>query len=487
MGSQHIGVLSAAVVLSGFGCSGSAPEEVTGTGINTYITDSGPVSSPFDLSTVNIAALVLNGQGGFTSYPGQGTTTGTFQVPNVPAGTYYLQVGQDYLVTTARTIDLGSDVLGRSDVATVTQASTTLSVNVTGLSPWGTADQLALFSSNASVGINNLTDPNSPPMEGAVAVDESMLAYQNIAFPPNLIDGSKGDRAFITQLGTKMSSGQTTYNAVTTSLELPSFALKDGGNTALTGALMAVPQTETLTVNDGVHQFEQLVPKTYSTVTTTGDFLILSAQPGGLMYGVYSLQSVAPNLLTYSFALGSPDVNTGPLIYGNPYPKTWGVLASASTSFTVTYSPPGATTPYSDYGTITTAVDASTLGNGLLVPLIGPVQNLKVNGQPATKDLQGVTATPTISFDPPATGTAASYWIGIYQLTVMSGAAQAQLVADFYTKEQTLLVPPGILTSGNYYYCNISANSSSIDQTQSPYRTAVPNGYANTFSGMLQP
>lgn len=114
---------------------------VNGTDTTTNVLDSGPSVVPNDLTTNIIAALVPNVLGGFTTIAGKGNTDGTFTIPNVPMGTYYLQYGfpsfpYNYVVTSAHQLDFGSDSLGRPDV-NYASGTTTYSPMLSGLSPWG--------------------------------------------------------------------------------------------------------------------------------------------------------------------------------------------------------------------------------------------------------------------------------------------------------------------------------------------------------------
>src|SRR5438874_383634 len=84
---------------------GGGAGDVTGTGMNNWITEAGIVPIPIDFSKQTIAALVPMGQG-FTTIPGTGKADGTFVIPNVPAVTWYLQWGSSYVVTDRRSLDL---------------------------------------------------------------------------------------------------------------------------------------------------------------------------------------------------------------------------------------------------------------------------------------------------------------------------------------------------------------------------------------------
>src|SRR5437870_2233263 len=75
--------------------------EVSGTAIDTYVTEAGDVQQPRDLSGIDLAAFILRSDGTFTRIAGSGTAAGSFRIPGVPAGTYYLKFGTSYFVTSA--------------------------------------------------------------------------------------------------------------------------------------------------------------------------------------------------------------------------------------------------------------------------------------------------------------------------------------------------------------------------------------------------
>ena len=141
------------------GCSGSDPVEspdavvdppdapsvttrtVTGTVVDRHVTLNGEVAAPADLSSVAIAAVVPPA---FDLIQGIGTTAGTFTIPNVPEGTYYLQFGVSQFVTDRSSIDLSSDVLGRANAVAVTNPSP-ITFNVGNVQAWQTGDELQMF------------------------------------------------------------------------------------------------------------------------------------------------------------------------------------------------------------------------------------------------------------------------------------------------------------------------------------------------------
>src|SRR5207237_6339838 len=74
------------------------PPPVTGMAVDTWVGDTNVVAVANDLSG-GINALVPTAGGGFTVHAGTGTINGTFTIPDVPDGYYYVQYGTHWLVT----------------------------------------------------------------------------------------------------------------------------------------------------------------------------------------------------------------------------------------------------------------------------------------------------------------------------------------------------------------------------------------------------
>src|SRR5437773_1000707 len=90
-GGGDIGPTPMPDIASG-GDDGGGAGDVTGTAATTFIADSGPVARPVDLAKVTIAARFQVGQA-WNTIAGTGRADGTFTIPNVPQGTYYLRYG----------------------------------------------------------------------------------------------------------------------------------------------------------------------------------------------------------------------------------------------------------------------------------------------------------------------------------------------------------------------------------------------------------
>ena len=461
---------------------------VTGTEITNTIRDTGSTMVPDDLTLNTIAALVPRPSGRFTTIAGLGNADGTFTIPNVPEGTYYLQYGfpgftYNYIVTSSHRLDFGTDSVGRSDVS-YGASTTTLSLALSGLSPWGTKDHVEMLSSNSGAYCYSLNDQTSPPAAGATTLTATKLNYPGYCYPGQLIDGTKSDLAYVYQLSTKTSPVLGAYTALTNSLLLPTnFSVVNAQDNPVTATLAAVPQNS-FSTRFAISQFEQLAAAGTPGAQVSGTYLLLESQPGGLAYGPFSTSA---DLIEVLSTPGAADKDTGALSYGNPFPTSWGTYANVITGFNVSYTLPNAPSPLTVQGSIIYAADASTLGATGLTPPIGPVRNIKVNGQPATSLLANVTTTPTITFDPPALGTPTSYFITVAGVTVSGGMLGTRVVALFRTQGTSITVPPGPLALGAAYVVSISAQYAPKDSFDAPLRKRFPQASAASISSVLEP
>src|SRR6202035_3932355 len=87
---------------------------IRGTAIDTYLTATGNVTQPEDLSNAYIGASFLNGNT-WTTVQGVGLADGSFAITGVPIGNYLLAIVSGGYWTSASDLDLGQDFLGRPD------------------------------------------------------------------------------------------------------------------------------------------------------------------------------------------------------------------------------------------------------------------------------------------------------------------------------------------------------------------------------------
>jgi hypothetical protein len=226
------------------GCDSAAgPSDLTGTIVDTHLTERGEEPWPFGPDDVELAAVVPEADGTWTTIAGMVDRMGTFRVPQVPGGDYYLRMrkaGFDswpvFIHASARTFDLGALYLGRPDAEEPT-GPTPLTVNATGLAAWETSLRLGLFSLGAGSADHDLDEaavtlpaPGATTLQG-FTIDVSLLSR------PGLVDGSVGDTLFLTQ-HTVLKHNGLPYWSLVRALQADSFSQADGEPVAISGTFL---------------------------------------------------------------------------------------------------------------------------------------------------------------------------------------------------------------------------------------------------------
>jgi hypothetical protein len=466
---------------------GSSPgNAVTGSKVDLYLGERGEVKVPVGPDRLKVAALILQSGGGFTTVEGTVKTDGSFTIPNVPAGTYYLRVDHKYLwsedwypsfyVTEERSIDLSDIDQGRPDVAVATPGRpTNLVIDATGLSPYQSGDFLQIYSQGADIMESDVfwaaTNLNAGDTRlFGLTIDVSKLGFAN------LIDGSKGDTAIFSHLTRRVPEMDEpiNYRAVADVLTPSPFTVRDGQTVNITGAFKDVPQRD-LTVTWNLTEFAALAEEASAGSKVDDHRVYLFADPGGadrLLSGSFSA-----DLLTGSVGGGDERDQSFHLSYGNTFPASWPVTASFSTSFL----------PSWDNGEVVATVGVvmplASATEGAIVPVISPPRALQINGQPAQGALAGIGETPTIAWEPPTRGTPRVYFVSVNQKK--AGSDYWDEVINFYTEGRSVTVPPGYIQAGTSTYVSVRARTNHDQRL--PNRRSALNAFASTVSGPLMP
>ena len=119
---MRVGLLTYSYLCIILSLAGCGDEAVTGTLIDTHVTDTGDVQRIHDASTASVAVEVTGDDGTVTRIEGTVAKDGTFVVPDVPEGPYRIEstatridgttYSFDYL-TSVRSLDLGGVHAGR--------------------------------------------------------------------------------------------------------------------------------------------------------------------------------------------------------------------------------------------------------------------------------------------------------------------------------------------------------------------------------------
>ena len=463
------------------------PRTVTGTGTLHHLADTGEATEPIDFTGAQIAALV---PGTWDVIAGTGGS-GTFTIPNVPAGTYYLRFQEAdatsprFFVRSSSTIDMSYYVLGRLDVQWP-QNPTVLTLNLTGLTAWQSVDLLEFWSASADT---HLSDMSRLASVGAPSTGATSLTGMQVDFAQTsagLIDGSKGDVAIITQQVTTTVGGFG-YFTVDKVYAAPSFTMTDGQPTTLTGAFSAVPQSESLTVDWKLAAFDGLMTAVNpSAVCFLCNTWTLRTVPATWTPGqYYPDRSIA---LADGWSGAGADANVT-YQYGNPYPSSWDRTMVGGGNYQVEYTAPGATEAGTQLGWIfaRSPVVAGT-SNVTIAPVVSPVQGLKVNGADAFQAASGITLTPTLSWSAPATGQATSYSVYVLQVKNQGGYTDFATAAVLLTKDTSVTVAPDILQTGNSYVFEVTSEvTAGVDLLETPNLESTTYAAADALTAMFTP
>jgi hypothetical protein len=473
------------------GSSGGKGDLVTGTSFTDWIGEGAPVRTPDDLSAATIEALVQKGGGQRQTITGQGFSNGTFIIPSVPHGPYLFHIvrggASTYLDTSARVLDLGSEIGGRPDAIVPEIAPTNLIHTMSDLAPWQDGDDIEYFVGNTNAWTSaffGLGSPDNPPAPGDTSLRSLTLDWTNI-FGPALIDSAKGDVLTLLQLSAKTGASGTPYSVATRFASFGGITQADGVDTALTGAFSAITLDKTISLDLRPSEFAACAHLVNPKAESQGLSFFIDVMPGGGTFG--QIGSTA-DLLQLSVPAGSADANLGSVAYGNPFPAAWGAPFGLLVGFfSISYTAPGATTSAQRTALLLARDDAARFGAAPLRPLLSPVRSLKVNGKSAFSDLTGVTKTPTLSWAPPSVGAPTAYAVRILKIANVNGATKLSAVARLITKHRKVKLPPGILTDGSTYFAEIQALVRPIDPTVHPLRSSVLLVQSQTDSNSFTP
>ena len=474
------------------GNSCNPPPEETGlvlTQQDAYYTRKGVERRPRDFGA--LPAEVIPAEGGA---PVSGTVVEPGRIRfNVPPGTYLLKNSPtQYIVTSARELDLSSRRMGRPDRGgnpVPAQPSHPASLNISGLEPVSASSSpLLYFNSldleesgsfftlaNLPAGQTTLVDPNA----------EYFSDWGSIA----RFDPAQGDSAWVLQhverdAGTPEGASRPwTYSAVTRAARLDPFSF-NGETMNIQATLQPLP-TQQLRFDLRRDEFDAL--RLASTQGSPTSNLLLDLYPvlkdpqeGWIDFATGSLLSFFPP---------RNDAQT-PLVreftYANPYPSPWEPVAQ----FMVTYS--FAITKHDGSRSIRTSESfftfepASNLASTPVRPQVSMARDFKVDGQPAQTARVLGTLTPLVTWEPPAVGTATAYTLRIDSST--PGTSTLSLVTRFYTgpDERSVRLPPGVLKAGTDYVLRITAHHApGRTPEQAWFSTSIPYASAATVSSLL--
>ena len=454
------------------------PADVEGSCTQRWYTETDGGSRPCEFGMSVPQAIVFE-DAGVTTISATLRPDGTFTLPNVPQGLYFLRVGTNWFGTTERRVSLDFESLGRVDTS-LAAANTRLQLSVTNLSPWDRLGHFAsLYSPNAGAALEAFDQATGvAPFDGDTNFTFTIPydSYSQQFFTP-LIEATKGDVSYFTQMAFDQGSGEyrTLGGGSTSSLSVVS------GQMNVASLALSSPPASTTPLSIDQASFSMhasdFTPgtQTLGIEFSAGPRAVHERTSDGLafVWGFYPQTVTAP---------------PNPVSYPNPFPSTWGTTVLVQFGNVVSRTLPGALQARRLLSGVSVVLPIQALASPVVATL-SPPTNVRINGMPFASDLSGATRTPTVSFGPPQLGQPNRYQVRIEQLSVSNSRTTGRTVATFSlpATETSLTLPPNLLVTGSTYVFAVTATRNPSTPQRDPFDARLPFTSATVVSGLIRP
>jgi hypothetical protein len=445
-----------------------APSPLEGVWKDTYFTTNGSV--PASACNSAPAAVKVDSTSAVqTTYSGNCKTDGTFKIEApVILDTYYVKAGGVLYETDKRSsIDLGTDRLGRSGVASIT--GVTLGLNVNNMQPWTTGDVLVAFASNVGYRQNLSFNSGSPTASSTtISGVVGWNGYQ--------IDSTKSDQLQIMQLGKHTTGAAVDYLTLDRAFYVPQFTMSNNTQHSLTGSFTS-PDAKTLALSINVTSFNQFASIVAPTVT--------SKSVQGVAYAAVSTDVVeSPPLFSFTQpADTAATVSFGTVGHGDPFPAAWKRMVRVQVSNLAEFTYNGKTGSLTAVvGRVMTkaAAEAATVDAKL-----GPVTNVKFDADNALTDTT-ISPVPVVSWSAPTLGTPTDYEIQVYEAVSSGATLSFSSVLRLVTKSTSVRIPDGYLLGQRQYVFVVRARiREGVDVSTTPVRAGTQSSVADTITALV--
>ena len=467
--------------------------------VDTHWTENGSTPVPFNWTPVSsfVAALVPQPDGSFQTLAGS-AVNGVFNIPNVPAGFYWLRISPTYTYwTSSSNFDMGTDYAVPMIAPAPSTPTTTVNFSLTSLD------------TTAGTGWMQVVIPDGPPLlpiEGTTAPGSS--TWTGSAIINGNIDLSEIKTAFAMQYE-PAALGTVNGFVLGPELSLADLSLTSGTANTISGSLNpSVPASMNLSINasDWKPLFDRIAP---TPITATGGVFAASVQPYPTSQIVTRASAInliwsplsglgpafSPNGCSGSFSSfsnGSPilappltsDIDAGTVQYSDPFPTAWLRSFTLIQCATVDISLPGGS---SIQTFILNNTQSTALPTAPVVPLISPVQNPMINGADLFTASTISGAAVTLSWSEPAIGAPYGYQVQILTPTNLpSGSSAYSSLATLSTAKTTLTVPPNLIgANGTFLFVITALIDGEANMETSPHHSALPVASANVISAPI--
>jgi hypothetical protein len=455
--------------------------------IDTYWNESGSTNRPFDWNPVSsyVAALVPQPDGSFKSLFGTLGPNGAFEIPNVPAGYYWLRIApRGTYWTSSSTFDMGTDLFVSAAHGVAPTTSTTyINFNFTSLDATPASGLL-------QVDFPGALGYSAPTTAGFTTFTGGFTVGSNLDF-------SLLKNAFVTQYEPTAFASMNGY-VLGPELTLSNLSLTNGAHNTISGALNPrVPTSIDLSVQGSAWAslFDHVAP---TAPTAMGGGFYLSVQPyiaadnpnisvSTPIDLIWTKESSTFGLAARTCLQNPPlttDVEAGTVQYSDPFPAAWRRTFRVCETASVAVPVPGTgqTQSINLNSTQTTSLPTATVK-----PLLSAVRNPKINGADFFTASTVSSTAVTLSWDPPAIGTPFGYQVAIMSPTTSPiGTVSYSSLATLSTAKSSMTLPPGVVASGKTYLFVITALADGrANMETSPHRSSLPTASADVISAPI--
>jgi hypothetical protein len=484
--------------------------------VDNFWTANGPTAAPRDWTKEpgpadEVAALVPQADGSLLTLKGSGNADGTFAIPNVPGGHYWLHIAPLAIYwTSSSRFDFGSDLVGVQASATSGSEKTIFNVNATGLDPLQGGDWFAF-----------MTDLPLLDLGFPVLGPPGATTFQLRAQISGNVDFSRANSAFLMQFE-PVSLGSFNGLKLGPELTLQNPSFQNGTTNNVDGALnVSAPSSFPLSIN-GSQWVPLFAAASPTAATPIGSVLSVSAQPfvtgrfatplrtvlgpdlplvsplsvSGLPLVLSSAMSSCANASGSSLILGPgpvepvtsqppllTDENFGTLQYGDPFPAAWTRFFTFCQKATAAVPIPNSstTTPF-----VLVYGQNTVLPTAAVAPLISAVQNPTINGS-SLLTANTINTTPlALAWDAPSGMKAFGYTVQLFVLLTPPNGKTEYFPAERFSTAERSMTLPVTLNAGQTFVVLITAIVDGLaDLESSPRRSGLPTAYASMVSAPI--
>jgi hypothetical protein len=474
--------------------------------IDTVWNEGSSTASPFDWSPVSsfVAALVPQPDGSFTSLSGTPGTTGVFEIPNVPAGYYWLRISPREIYWTSNSnFDVGTERFDLNLDHATANSNTAFNFSFTSLDATAASGWLEVATPESiAMRYSGRTAPGSANFTGGMLVGGNIdfSGVRNafaMQYRPASIGYLKGASLGPELTLTNMSLTTGSINTISGALNptIPASMNLSVEASAWMPLLDHVAPTAPTAVGGGFYAFVQpytAVDNPNVPWTSSPIYLVATLPDTASVF--WARQNSCSGMSTAAVSSGGSSLSTPTtlqpmttdvtetVLYSDPFPAAWRRTFTVCQNASVDMPVPGTSTTQS---IVLTNSQTTTLPTDKVKPLISAVQNPKLNGSDifTASTINGVS--PILSWAPPALGTPFGYQVTIVSpMASPSGLSQQYaFLATLSAAKTSITIPPGMLQSGRTYLFVISSQvDGRANMESSPHRSSLPVAQADLIS-----